>query len=67
MRWRIGGELLLLVSLVGCSWAEDDAKSATGPGVVIHCDALTRNAEPHGIGDTTVKAVCPGGVEGTVP
>lgn len=52
--------LLLSAALLcgGCFGDSDQADSLTGPGVEVHCDALRRAQNP-GLGDTTVKVVCP--------
>jgi len=44
--------VVLVVSAMLCGCESDNARSTTGPGINIHCDA----AVPQ---DTTVKVVCP--------
>lgn len=50
---KLGWMVLFVAYIVLCSCESDNARSTTGPGVVVHCDA----AVP--LGDTTVKVDCP--------
>ena len=44
---------LALMGLTACDSNSDNARSVSGPGIDVHCDAATP------VGATTVKVVCP--------
>lgn len=44
---------MALMGLTACDSNSDNARSTTGPGIDVHCDAATP------VGATTVKVVCP--------